>query len=101
MAVFVLDLSGTPLMPCSAKRARLLFVRRRSRADGDGYSRLAAPSSTERQLHRLMELLHSKAGEQTTLTSPLWIPLPAAKAPAQRGGRSKRALLGAADKAEG
>lgn len=31
MAVFVLDKSGKPLMPCSEKRARLLLVRRRAR----------------------------------------------------------------------
>ena len=31
MAVFVLDSSGKPLMPCSEKRARLLLVRSRAR----------------------------------------------------------------------
>ncbi len=31
MSVFVLDRSGTPLMPCSEKRARLLLVRGRAR----------------------------------------------------------------------
>ncbi|MDW3689322.1 RRXRR domain-containing protein [Cupriavidus sp. CV2] len=31
MAVFVLDRSGNPLMPCSEKRARLLLARGRAR----------------------------------------------------------------------
>ena len=31
MSVFVLDRSGTPLMPCSEKRAKLLLARRRAR----------------------------------------------------------------------
>ena len=31
MAVFVLDRSGKPLMPCSEKRARLLLARGRAR----------------------------------------------------------------------
>ena len=31
MAVFVLDRSGRPLMPCTEKRARLLLERRRAR----------------------------------------------------------------------